>query len=108
MPEFTNATEAMKALCESTDQRKVAEMDATVLFDLSGEGGGQWTANIGGDQMAVTEGSPAAPTVTLEMTAADFVAMVNRKLNPVAAFMQGRIKVKGDMSVAMRLQTLFV
>jgi putative sterol carrier protein len=33
--------------------------------------------------------------------------MLNGDLNPVAAFMQGRLKVEGDMSLAMRLQALF-
>ena len=33
--------------------------------------------------------------------------MVKGDLNAVAAFMQGRLKIEGDMSAAMRLQTLF-
>jgi len=37
-----------------------------------------------------------------------FLGIVNGKINPIAAFMQGRVRVEGDMSVAMRLQSLFM
>ena len=107
MPEFTSAVQALEALPGSADPQKLAGIDATVLFDLSGEGGGQWTAIIADDQLSITEGTTATPIMTLKMTAADFVMMLSGDLNAVAAFMQGRLKVEGDMSVAMRLQALF-
>jgi len=107
MPEFTSAAQALEALPGSADPGKLAGLDAIVLFDLSGEGGGQWTMTIANDQLSITEGATTAPTVTLKMAAADFVAMVKGNLNAAAAFMQGRLKIEGDMSVAMRLQTLF-
>ena len=106
MPEYTNASQALEAL-KSVDPQKVAGVDAVILFDLSGEGGGQWTATIADGQLSVTEEAAATPTMTLKMAAADFVAMVNGDLNAMAAFMQGKIKIEGDMSLAMRLQTLF-
>lgn len=36
----------------------------------------------------------------------DFVSMFHGKMNPTSAFMQGKIKVKGDMSLAMKLQVI--
>ena len=107
MPEFTSAVQALEALQGSAGPEKLAGIDAVVLFDLSGEGGGQWTATIANNQLSVTEGAATASTVTLKMAAADFVAMLNGDLNSVAAFMQGKLKVEGDMSLAMRLQALF-
>ncbi|MBL7064926.1 MAG: SCP2 sterol-binding domain-containing protein [Anaerolineae bacterium] len=106
MPEYTSASQALEAL-RSVDPQKVAGVDAVILFDLSGEGGGQWTATIADGQLSVTEEAAATPTMTLKMAAADFVAMVNGDLNAMAAFMQGKIKIEGDMSLAMRLQTFF-
>ena len=36
----------------------------------------------------------------------DFLALTSGDLNPMMAFMSGKIKVDGDMSVAMKLQSL--
>nr|WP_236669102.1 SCP2 sterol-binding domain-containing protein [Aquimarina mytili] len=37
----------------------------------------------------------------------DFIALTKGELNPMSAVMGGKIKIKGDMSVAMKLQSLF-
>lgn len=36
----------------------------------------------------------------------DFLALFNGELNPMMAFMQGKIKVKGEMALALKLQTI--
>ncbi|MGB0908712.1 MAG: SCP2 sterol-binding domain-containing protein, partial [Maricaulaceae bacterium] len=37
----------------------------------------------------------------------DFIALASGNLDPMMAFMSGKLKVAGDMSVAMGLQSLF-
>ena len=88
------------------DPSKIEELNAVILFDLAGEGGGQWTATLEDGNVTVEEGETASPSMTLSMTAQDLVAMATGELNAVAAFMQGRIKISGDMSLAMRLQSI--
>ncbi|MGK0387721.1 MAG: acyl-CoA dehydrogenase [Maribacter sp.] len=44
---------------------------------------------------------------TVDISLDDFNALIRGKLNPMTAMMSGKLKVKGDMSVAMKLQTLF-
>ena len=87
---------------------KLAGLNKVVLFDLAGEGGGQWTATIADGKIELVEGTTAPPDATFKMKAEHFLGIVNGKINPIAAFMQGRVRVEGDMSVAMRLQSLFM
>ncbi|MFN4272572.1 MAG: SCP2 sterol-binding domain-containing protein [Aliihoeflea sp.] len=81
-------------------QARVAEsgFDRSVKFDLKGE-----VLLIDGANVS-TEDGPADCTIT--MSKDDFEALVSGDLNPTAAFMQGKLKVDGDMSVAMKLSQL--
>jgi putative sterol carrier protein len=49
-----------------------------------------------------------SPNETIVMSAAGFVSMLEGKLNATPAFMAGKLKVKGDMSLALTLQALAV
>ena len=44
---------------------------------------------------------------TVDVSLDDFTSMLNGDLNPMGAFMSGKMKVKGDTGVALKLQTLF-
>lgn len=101
------AKQALEALSESADVEKLQGMDATILFDISGKEEEQWTVTISDGQVSFEEGSVGTPTITVQSTAEDLKALVKGDLNPMAAFMRGRLKVKGDMSMAMQLQKLF-
>lgn len=107
MPNFETPQQALEALSESADAEKLKGMDSTILFDISGEEGGQWTVTIDNGRVNVEEGATDSPTITVEATAQDLEALMKGDLNAMAAFMQGRLKVKGDMSMAMQLQKLF-
>jgi putative sterol carrier protein len=107
MPEIKDVRQALRTLSGSADVDKLKGMDATILFDISGEGGGQWTVTIKDGHVDVEEGATEPATVTVEAAAQDIKALVKGDLRPMPAFMQGRLKVKGDMSIAMQLQKLF-
>jgi putative sterol carrier protein len=79
---------------------------ASYQFDLTGDGGGQWVVDLTQSPAQVKGGTMDSPGVTITMTAADFIALVNGKLNGQMAFMQGKLKIKGDMSLALKLQQI--
>ncbi|MBP9500595.1 MAG: SCP2 sterol-binding domain-containing protein [Candidatus Promineofilum sp.] len=86
---------------------KAVGTNMSILFDLSGENGGQYYVDIAGGELNVTSGAPAAaPSATVKMTADDFAAMSSGKLNPMMAFMSGKIKVDGDLNSVMKFQSL--
>lgn len=82
-------------------------LDAIFQFDLSGDNGGKWHAIIKNDTCEVKEGAAASPSITISMTAQDYVDMTTGKLNGQVAFMSGKLRIAGDMGLALRLQSLF-
>ena len=86
---------------------KAAGTAMGILFDLSGTDGGQWFVNIADGSLAVSEGAPAAtPSATVKMTSEDFQALSSGSLNPMMAFMTGKVKVEGDLNTVMKFQQL--
>lgn len=107
MPIPDTAKEIIEALPLVFQPDKAEGMNETFQFELSGEGGGTWVAKIADGQCTVTEGRIDNPSVTISMEAADYVAIAQGKLDTARAFMSGKIKVKGDMGLVMKLPTLF-
>lgn len=73
--------------------------DRSVKFDTGGDG----VIVINGSSIS-TEDGPADCTIKLSMS--DFEDLISGELSPTSAFMTGKIKIEGDMSVAMALQSL--
>jgi putative sterol carrier protein len=88
------------------DKSDLAEkINASYKFEVTGDGGGTWVVDLTQPGGTVSEGDGEAGC-TITMTASDFVDMINGKLNGQMAFMTGKLKVAGDMGLAMKLQTL--
>ena len=89
---------------------------ATVIEMANNAGplGSTLKLNLGGSQIVIdgtgdantvsSEDSEAACTVDISLD--DFESMLSGSLNPMAAFMGGKMKVSGDMGVAMKLQNM--
>jgi putative sterol carrier protein len=82
-------------------------MNATIQFNLSGDNGGQWHVTIKDGKAEVSKGTASSPNMTLSMSAQDYVDMTMGKLNGQMAFMSGKLKISGDMGLAMKMQSLF-
>ncbi len=54
-----------------------------------------------------SSGAAPAPNLTLTISGLDWLDMLARKLNPQMAFMSGKLKLKGDMGLAMKLGGMF-
>ncbi len=86
----------------------VSKINAVYQFNISGPGGGQWSVDCTRPGGAVSAGQATAARCTVNCTDADFLSIVNGKLNPQMAFMSGKLKIQGDMGLAMKLQQILV
>jgi putative sterol carrier protein len=107
MTRTNSPQEIFDAMASRSLPEQAADINATIQFDLSGQGGGQWYAVVANGSFNIQPGTTPNPSLLFSASAADFVSVANGELNPVNAFMQGRVRIKGDMALAMRLQSLF-
>lgn len=103
----TTIQEVFEAMPIRFQAEKAGDLKAVIQFDLTGEGGGQYYVTIADRTCAVSEGVAPNPSMTLTATAADYLAIIRGELNAMQAFMQGKIKIKGDVSLAIKMQSLF-
>ena len=103
------ATESVREFFETLEARargssKADGLTATYLFDI--DGAGKWLVRVDNGKPSVSEGDGEADT-TISASDQTFLRIVNGEQNATTAFMTGKLRVKGDMSKAMKLQQLF-
>lgn len=80
---------------------RLKSIGAVYKFVLEGEGGGTWVANFK-DTPSINAGDGDAQC-TITMAAQDYVDMLEGRANPQQLFFTGKLKVGGDMGLAMKL-----
>ena len=96
--------EFFNGLPSRVDASKTQGMNNSYLFNV--DGAGKWLVDVRDGQVNVREGGDSAD-VTISASEENFQKIVSGELNPTSAYMTGKIKVKGDMGAAMKLQKLF-
>jgi putative sterol carrier protein len=106
MTDFT-----MKQLVENHPkafQPELAEgVDAVIQYALTGEEGGNYIITIKDGVCTTAEGLAENPNMTLTADAQDFKDVLLGKANGMNYFMMGRLKLSGDLNLAMKLTSFF-
>ncbi len=106
MAEFKDIIANLNQKIEAADPAKMKGVSAVYQFELSGDNGGVFHVAVDDGKPEVVESAHDNPNITITMSADDFNSMLEGQLNATSAFMAGKLKVKGDMSLAMKLQSL--
>ena len=96
--------EFFEALPSRVDSDRIAGMNNTYVFDI--EGAGVWTVAIADGAVSVTEGAGDADC-TFSSSEETFEKITSGEQNATTAYMTGKLKIKGDMGAAMKLQKIF-
>jgi putative sterol carrier protein len=86
---------------------KAAGVNAVIQYHLTGEEGGDWIITIQDGACKVAEGVAENPKMTLTADAHEFRDILLGKIDGMAAFMQGKLKLAGDLTLAMKLTSFF-
>jgi putative sterol carrier protein len=101
---MASVQEFFEGLPGRVDPERIAGMNNTYLFEI--EGVGTWRVAVADGGIEVTEGGGDAD-VTFSASEENFEKIVAGEQNPTTAYMTGKLKIKGDMGAAMKLQKIF-
>jgi putative sterol carrier protein len=104
--------ESVAEFFEKFESKAAANTDAATSpnaiyqFNITGDGGGEYYLDLtkGKTSDFVGKGAHDSPGATITVSDEDWLGMLNGSLNPMQAFMSGKIKIDGDMTLAMSLQ----
>jgi putative sterol carrier protein len=96
--------EFFETLPEKVTADRIAGMTNSYVFDI--EGAGAWTVAIADGTLTVTDGAGDADC-TISTSEESFEKIMSGEQNATTAYMTGKLKIKGDMGAAMKLQKLF-
>ena len=99
-----SAREFFEGLEQRIDPAKVAGETASYRFDI--EGAGSWRIAVDDGSVAVVESADDADCV-IRMKEEVLLRLLRGEQNPTTAFMTGKIKVDGNMGLALKLQQFF-
>ena len=83
------------------------EMQATYVFTMEGNGGGQWAIQIAGGKAESLEAAPASFDTEVKTKPELWIDLSNNDLNPVWAITTRKVQLGGNAGLAMKLGTLF-
>jgi len=87
---------------------KATGVDAVIDFQFTGAEPGEWNAVIKNGKCEVAQGIPQSkPAMTLTADSADYIKIFTGELDGMQAFMLGKIKLGGDLNLAMKLMQMF-
>ena len=79
-------------------------MKAFIAFEIADVG--TWTVTVADGAVSVAEGEQDADC-TISASEETLMKIANGEANPTTAYMTGKLKIKGDMGAALKLQKLF-
>jgi len=106
MPEST-LPELMAAMPGAFVPAKAAGVNAVVQYRVTGEEASDWIITIRDGACTVEQGVSPKANVTLRMDSKDLKSMMTGKVNGVQLFMQGKLKIEGDLNLATKFASYF-
>jgi putative sterol carrier protein len=97
-------TELFTSLPERFRSERAGDLDATYAFELTGDDGGSWTVRVADGALTVEDGLAASADVTVTASASNWMAIVEGRMDPQLAYLTKKLRVSGNLQLALRLR----
>lgn len=84
-----------------------AGMTKTLQWNITGDQAGVWAFQIINGEGKLIPDGVEKPDITFTVSDNDWLSITEGKLDAMNAFMTGKLKVAGDMMLAMKVPALF-
>ncbi len=99
--------QAIEGMTLSLDPDEAKDMVATIQFNISGDGGGDYYLSIADGKCDFSVGVIADPTLTIITPADVWLKIARKEMNGAMALITGKYKAKGKMGLLMKMDKLF-
>jgi putative sterol carrier protein len=107
MPEEMTIGEVMNLMPKAFLPDKAEGVEAVIQYHLTGAEAGDWVVTIGDGKCVVEQGTTDEATMTLRADSQDYKDIILGKLDPMMAFMQQKVKLTGNLNMALGLTKYF-
>lgn len=99
--------ELMNRMPKAFLPEKAEGVEAVIQYHLTGDEAGDWVVTIGDRKCDVEKGTTDEPTMTLRADSQDYKDIILGKIDPMTAFMQQKVKLTGNLNMALGLTKYF-
>lgn len=99
--------ETIQSLQEHFNPNAAVGLNKTIQLNISGNEAGKWAMKIANQACELIPGGVEKPDLTLSLADKDWIAITERKLDPMNAYMMGKLEATGDIALAMRISNIF-
>jgi putative sterol carrier protein len=107
MPDEITIEEMMNRMPKAFLPEKAGDVEAVIQFHLTGAEASDWVVRIGDGKCDVEQGTTEDATMTLRADSQDYKDIILGKMDPMAAFMQQKVKLTGNLNMALGLTKYF-
>ncbi len=99
--------ESFEMMPSRLNSNAASGMDKTFQWNITGDQAGVWAVKVHDGTAETIAGGVEKPDVSFTISDENWLSIAEGKLDPTSAFMSGKLKLQGDMMLAMKVATLF-
>lgn len=99
--------ESFETMVSIFNPAAAGSMNKTLQWNITGEEAGKYALKIANGTCELITGGVEKPDIALTVSDKDWLAIGEGKLDPMSALATGKLKLAGDMMLAMKVQQLF-